>query len=155
MTGDFIIFFVKSLEDYAKNPNVYKGELEEESEILQWINENLAKEEIDEVAGAILDVLTERLDNLAVIFYDNDKEEDMEFIAEMENLDDECDDRYNMQQNHSQTSCSAKQVTEDTARTISPWGPSYNVKRRPESSNQAKTRNLLQKLPGAILFGFD
>ena len=73
-------------------PNVYKGELEEESEILQWINENLAKEEIDEVAGAILDVLTERLDNLAVIFYDNDKEEDMEFIAEMENLDDECDD---------------------------------------------------------------
>ena len=30
-------------------PNVYKGELEEENEILTWINENLAKEEIDEV----------------------------------------------------------------------------------------------------------
>ncbi len=73
-------------------PNVYKGELEEENEILAWINENLGKEEIDEVAGAILDVLIERLDNLAVIFYDNDKEEDLQFIAEMENLDDECDD---------------------------------------------------------------
>ena len=59
-------------------PNIYKGELEEESEILAWINENLGK--------------IERLDNLAVIFYDNDKEEDNEFITQMENLDDECDD---------------------------------------------------------------
>ena len=73
-------------------PNIYKGELEEESEILAWINENLGKDEIDEVAGAILDVLIQRLDNLAVIFYDNDKEEDNEFITQMENLDDECDD---------------------------------------------------------------
>ena len=73
-------------------PNVFKGELEEENEILAWINENLNKDEIDEVAGAILDVLIDRLDNLAVIFYDNDKEEDNEFITEMENLDDECDD---------------------------------------------------------------
>ena len=73
-------------------PNIYKGELEEESEILAWINENLGKDEIDEVAGAILDVLIDRLDNLAVIFYDNDKDEDNEFITQMENLDDECDD---------------------------------------------------------------
>ena len=73
-------------------PNVFKGELEDENEILAWILENLGKDEIDEVAGAILDVLIERLDNLAVIFYDNDKEEDLEFITEMENLDDECDD---------------------------------------------------------------
>ena len=73
-------------------PNVFKGELEDENEILAWINENLNKDEIDEVVGAILDVLIDRLDNLAVIFYDNDKEEDNEFITEMENLDDECDD---------------------------------------------------------------
>ena len=73
-------------------PNIYKGELEEENEILAWINDNLGKDEIDEVAGAILDVLIERLDNLAVIFYDNDKDEDNEFITQMENLDDECDD---------------------------------------------------------------
>ena len=64
-------------------PNVYKGELEEENEILAWVNENLATEEIDEVAGAMLDVLIDRLDNLAVIFYDNDKDEDMEFIGKM------------------------------------------------------------------------
>ena len=73
-------------------PNVFKGELEDENEILAWINENLGKDEIDEVAGAILDVLIDRLDNLAVIFYDNDKEEDLEFITEMENLDDVLND---------------------------------------------------------------
>ena len=38
-------------------PNIYKGELEEENEVLTWITENLGKSEIDEVAGAILDVL--------------------------------------------------------------------------------------------------
>ncbi len=74
-------------------PTIYKGELEEESEVLAWILQNLEKSEIDEVTGPILDVLIERLDNLAVIFYDNDKEEDIAFINEtMENLDDECDD---------------------------------------------------------------
>jgi hypothetical protein len=73
-------------------PNVFKGELEDENEILAWIMANMDKTEIDEVAGDILDVLVERLDNLAVIFYDNDKDEDNAFVAEMENLDDECDD---------------------------------------------------------------
>ena len=42
-------------------PNVYKEDLERENEVLAWILENLDKSEIDEVAGAILDVLIDRL----------------------------------------------------------------------------------------------
>ena len=39
-----------------------------------------------------MDVLIERLDNLAVIFYDNDHDEDNAFVEEMENYDDDLDE---------------------------------------------------------------
>ena len=52
-------------------PTAYDGDLDEENEILKWIFDTMAKSEIEEVTGPILDVLIERLDNLAVIFFDN------------------------------------------------------------------------------------
>ena len=73
-------------------PNVYKEDLEQENEVLAWILENLDKSEIDEVAGAILDVLIDRLDNLAVIFYDNDHDDDNAFVQKMEEFDDDLDE---------------------------------------------------------------
>ena len=53
-------------------PNAYDGDLDEENEILKWLFETMATSEIEEVTGPILDVLIERLDNLAVIFFDNE-----------------------------------------------------------------------------------
>ena len=53
-------------------PNAYDGELDEENEVLKWLFDTMAKSEIEEVTGPVLDVLIERLDNLAVIFFDNE-----------------------------------------------------------------------------------
>ena len=53
-------------------PNAYDGELDDENEVLKWLFDTMAKSEIEEVTGPVLDVLIERLDNLAVIFFDNE-----------------------------------------------------------------------------------
>ena len=53
-------------------PNAYTDDMEEENEILRWLFETMSKNEIEEVTGPVLDVLVERLDNLAVIFFDNE-----------------------------------------------------------------------------------
>ena len=53
-------------------PNAYNGALDEENEILKWLFETRTKSEIEEVSGPVLDILIERLDNLAVIFFDNE-----------------------------------------------------------------------------------
>ena len=52
-------------------PNAYPGDMAEENEILKWLFETRSKSEIEEVTGPVLDVLIERLDNFAVIFFDN------------------------------------------------------------------------------------
>ena len=53
-------------------PNAYEDDMGEENEILKWLFETMAKSDIEEVTGPVLDVLIERLDNLAVIFFDNE-----------------------------------------------------------------------------------
>ena len=94
-------------------PNVFHGDLEEENEVLTWLLETMEKSQIEEVSGPILDALIERLDSLAVIFYNNDEENDQsdgedasgdeeeeasgedadddKFLAMMETLDDDMD----------------------------------------------------------------
>ena len=52
-------------------PNAYDDDLDEENTILKWLFDTMAKSEIEEVTGPVLDVLIQRLDNLAVIFFDN------------------------------------------------------------------------------------
>ena len=53
-------------------PNAYDGELDDENDVLKWLFDTMAKSEIEEVTGPVLDVLLERLDYLAVIFFDNE-----------------------------------------------------------------------------------
>ena len=53
-------------------PNAYEDDMGEENEILKWLFETMAKSDIEEVTGPVLDVLVERLDNLAVIFFNNE-----------------------------------------------------------------------------------
>ena len=53
-------------------PNTYNGDFEDEDAVLKWLFDTMAKSEIEEVTGAVLDVLVERLDNIAVIFFDNE-----------------------------------------------------------------------------------
>ena len=72
-------------------PRVYLGDLEEQEEVLKWVSDNLETTTIEEVTAPILDMLIEANDNLAVIFYEHDDEQDNAFLAGMEKIDDECD----------------------------------------------------------------
>lgn len=49
-------------------PNVYDGDLEEEEDFLQWLVEQLEKDEIEDVTDEMLDKLIAEGKTLAVLF---------------------------------------------------------------------------------------
>ncbi|CAH1962777.1 unnamed protein product [Acanthoscelides obtectus] len=72
-------------------PNVYDGDIEEEEDILEWLVEQLEKDEIEDVTDEMLDKLIAEGKNLAVLFYDDDDRKSTKVLNELENIDDECD----------------------------------------------------------------
>lgn len=57
-----VVYFEKGI------PNVYDGDLEEEDEFLEWLVEQLEKDEIEDVTDEMLDKLIAEGKNLAVLF---------------------------------------------------------------------------------------
>jgi hypothetical protein len=57
-----VVYFEKGI------PNVYDGELEEEDEFLEWLVQQLEKDEIEDVTDEMLDKLINEGKNLAVLF---------------------------------------------------------------------------------------
>ncbi|XP_045469597.1 uncharacterized protein LOC123677131 isoform X1 [Harmonia axyridis] len=80
-----IVYFEKGL------PNVYDGDLEAEEDILEWLVQQLEKDEIEDVTDEMLDKLIKDTKNLAVLFYDDDDRKSQKVLNELENIDDECD----------------------------------------------------------------
>ncbi|XP_056632332.1 uncharacterized protein LOC130442335 isoform X1 [Diorhabda sublineata] len=80
-----VVYFEKGI------PNVYDGDLEQEEEILQWLVEQLEKDEIEDVTDEMLDKLIQESKYLAVLFYDDDDRKSQKVLNELENIDDECD----------------------------------------------------------------
>ncbi|CAH1128575.1 unnamed protein product [Ceutorhynchus assimilis] len=80
-----VVYFEKGI------PNVYDGDLEEEQDFLQWLVEQLEKDEIEDVTDEMLDKLIAEGKTLAVLFYDNDDKKSQKVLNELENIDDECD----------------------------------------------------------------
>ncbi|XP_018568275.1 uncharacterized protein LOC108908653 isoform X1 [Anoplophora glabripennis] len=80
-----VVYFEKGI------PNVYDGDLEEEQEFLEWLIEQLEKDEIEDVTDEMLDKLIAEGKNLAVLFYDDDDRKSQKVLNELENIDDECD----------------------------------------------------------------
>ncbi|XP_060526342.1 uncharacterized protein LOC132701986 isoform X2 [Cylas formicarius] len=80
-----VVYFEKGI------PNVYDGNLEEEDEFLEWLVEQLEKDEIEDVTDEMLDKLIAEGKNLAVLFYDDDDKKSQKVLNELENIDDECD----------------------------------------------------------------
>jgi len=72
-------------------PVVYKGDLGDEVEFLKFVEDSIDSNDIEEVNGDILDSLTSRLPNIAAVFFDNDDQKNVEIIAAMEEIDDDCD----------------------------------------------------------------
>lgn len=80
-----IIYFERQI------PNIYDGDLEDEEEILRWLLDQLEKDEIEDVTDEMLDKLIKEGRSIAVLFYDNNDKKSQRALAELENIDDECD----------------------------------------------------------------
>ncbi|XP_045519788.1 uncharacterized protein LOC123711315 isoform X1 [Pieris brassicae] len=80
-----IVYFEKQI------PNVYDGDLENEDEMLEWLVGQLEKDEIEDVTDEMLDRLIKDGKTVAVLFYDNNDRKSQKVLAELENIDDECD----------------------------------------------------------------
>ncbi|CAH2105858.1 unnamed protein product [Euphydryas editha] len=80
-----IVYFEKQI------PNVYDGDLENEEEILEWLVDQLEKDEIEDVTDEMLDKLIKDGKTVAVLFYDNNDRKSQKVLNELENIDDECD----------------------------------------------------------------
>ncbi|RVE50479.1 hypothetical protein evm_004904 [Chilo suppressalis] len=81
-----IVYFEKQI------PNVYDGDLENEEEMLEWLVEQLEKDEIEDVTDEMLDRLVKDGKTIAVLFYDNNDRKSQRVLNELENIDDECDE---------------------------------------------------------------
>ncbi|XP_076258659.1 hulk isoform X2 [Rhynchophorus ferrugineus] len=80
-----VVYFEKGI------PNLYDGDLEEEEDLLNWLVEQLEKDEIEDVTDEMLDKLIAESKFLAVLFYDDDDRKSTKVLNELENIDDECD----------------------------------------------------------------
>ncbi|XP_018318516.1 uncharacterized protein LOC108732303 isoform X2 [Agrilus planipennis] len=80
-----VVYFEKGL------PNIYDGQLDDEDELLDWLVQQLEKDEIEDVTDEMLDKLIKESKALAVLFYDNDDRKSQRALNELENIDDECD----------------------------------------------------------------
>ncbi|XP_072157617.1 uncharacterized protein [Bemisia tabaci] len=76
-------------------PIIYDHELTREEDVLEWLVQNKSTGDeddvIEDVTAKTLNTLIGSIDNLVVFFYDNDDEDSMQVLAELENIDDDCD----------------------------------------------------------------
>uniref|UniRef100_A0A182NJ40 Thioredoxin domain-containing protein n=1 Tax=Anopheles dirus TaxID=7168 RepID=A0A182NJ40_9DIPT len=72
-------------------PTVYEGSLEQEEDVLDWLERQTNSDEIEDVTDEMLDMIVEKMQHVAVLFYDKDSKTSQKVLAELENIDDECD----------------------------------------------------------------
>ncbi|XP_046651298.1 uncharacterized protein LOC124342369 isoform X3 [Daphnia pulicaria] len=74
-------------------PSIYEGDLKNEEQVLEWLVHQVESDEIEDVTDEMLDMLIKRSKHLAVLFYDKDEKASVDTLAELENIDDECDQK--------------------------------------------------------------
>ncbi|XP_022652688.1 uncharacterized protein LOC111260507 isoform X2 [Varroa jacobsoni] len=72
-------------------PQFYKDDMQNEERIMNWLVEQKMEDEIEEVSEDVLQELIESSDYLAVLIYDAGDEKSEDVLAELESIDDECD----------------------------------------------------------------
>nr|XP_019531539.2 uncharacterized protein LOC109403225 isoform X1 [Aedes albopictus] len=72
-------------------PTVFEGDLENEEDVLEWLERQTSSDEIEDVTDEMLDMIIEKMPHVAVLFYDKDSKTSQKVLAELENIDDECD----------------------------------------------------------------
>ncbi|XP_065225798.1 uncharacterized protein hlk isoform X2 [Planococcus citri] len=79
-----------------KEPLHYSGDLEDEDEVLSWLNEDSTLEipgKIEEVNGKMLDKILNETEHVVVFFYKEGDKKSQKILAELENIDDECEEK--------------------------------------------------------------
>ena len=71
-------------------PSVYTGELKNADSILGWITQELQQQVIKELKDEVLESVQDRLEFVAVIYYNKDSTHDLDILAQLETVDDEC-----------------------------------------------------------------
>ncbi|KAL1464793.1 hypothetical protein WDU94_004408 [Cyamophila willieti] len=72
-------------------PTLFTGNLEEEEKVLKWLENHQTTDEIEDITDEMLDMIIEKMPHVAVLFYDKDQKKSQKVLAELENIDDECD----------------------------------------------------------------
>jgi len=72
-------------------PNLYEGDLTVEEEVLDWLTEMKVENHIELITRPMLETMAEETQYLAVFFYKQNCRTCDQVIAELENIDDECD----------------------------------------------------------------
>ncbi|KAI5646564.1 thioredoxin-like domain-containing protein [Phthorimaea operculella] len=80
-----LLYFEKGI------PTYYEGNLEEEEKVLKWLHHQSENDEIEDITDEMLDLIIDKMQYVAVLFYDKDQKKSQKILAELENIDDECD----------------------------------------------------------------
>ncbi|XP_055320476.1 uncharacterized protein LOC129577457 isoform X12 [Sitodiplosis mosellana] len=80
-----LLYFEKGI------PTVFEGRLEDEEAVLKWLEQQTTSESIEDVTDEMLDLILEKMQYVAVLFYDKDQKKSQKVLNELENIDDECD----------------------------------------------------------------
>ncbi|GAB0094572.1 Kynurenine 3-monooxygenase [Sergentomyia squamirostris] len=80
-----LLYFEKGI------PTIYDGPLDDEEGLLKWLESQTGADEIEDITDEMLDLVIEKMDHVAVLFYDKDQKKSQKILEELENIDDECD----------------------------------------------------------------
>jgi len=72
-------------------PNLYEGDLSVEEEVLDWLIEMKVESHIELITRQMLETMVDEAQYLAVFFYKENCRTCDQVIAELENIDDDCD----------------------------------------------------------------
>ncbi|XP_054003496.1 uncharacterized protein LOC128889677 isoform X2 [Hylaeus anthracinus] len=79
-----------------KEPLIFKGDIEDEDEVLSWITDEDTLEipgKIEEVNAKMLENILEENDYIVVYFYKEGDKKSQKILQELENIDDECEEK--------------------------------------------------------------
>ncbi|XP_059049760.1 uncharacterized protein LOC131844810 isoform X4 [Achroia grisella] len=79
-----------------KDPLIYKGDIEDEDEVLSWLTDENTLEipgKIEEVNSRMLEKILEENDHVVVFFYQEGDKKSQKILSELENIDDECEEK--------------------------------------------------------------
>ncbi|XP_043272030.1 uncharacterized protein [Venturia canescens] len=79
-----------------KEPLIYKGDVEDEDEVLSWLTDENTLEipgKIEEVNARMLENILDENDHVVVFFYKEGDKKSQKILQELENIDDECEEK--------------------------------------------------------------